>query len=138
MHLKLGADGLQTSILMTIPIEEVTKSKNEDTLKYLSSFGSKAHLEGMYTAIDPSVLELSGTVNDFTTDFISLTFIPCQTSGSLKCAPDEEIQIFLASHVLIVEALTNFIDMEEVLPAGETLKSINKAIVTAKVDLEKP
>ena len=67
-----------------------------------SAYGDIENLEGIYTASDPSMLEIAGTVSDFNIQFIRIEFKPCSNSTeALVCGTDKEIRTYLASKMFM-------------------------------------
>ena len=53
-----------------------------------------------YSATDSSMLELSGSQNDFEKEYIEINFELCVRSESLECAEEEEVRKFLANSMM--------------------------------------
>ena len=63
--------------------------------------------------------------------------MPCVRSESFECASEEELKVYLATKTFALMGLTNFIDMKEVVPVNDTLKSTKNLILLTRVDIEK-
>ena len=58
----------------------------------------------------------------FNKRYINITFVECQESPELECRADDEIEKFLASHLLMVSISENFINFESVDELESTLQ----------------
>ena len=73
-------------------------SENEYLLGMLRPYYG-TNLRGIFTASDPSELELRGTMNDVNQEYIEISFVPCARSESLECASEQEVKAYLATKV---------------------------------------
>ena len=69
-------------------------------------------IRGMMTVKDPWSVNLRGSRADIITSFIRLEFIPCLHSKDKTCATEQELDDFLANHVLNIFAASSFIEMD--------------------------
>ena len=81
---------------------------------------------------------MKGSASDENIHSIYIRFKLCNRTESLECAPEEEVQAYLADKIFFLFANTNYIDMKEVLKADETLKKLPNYLLETKIDLEKP
>ena len=88
---------------------------------------------------DPSTIPFSGTINDKNRAGIRLSFTLCNKTNSEEsgCATDDEIRAYFSDQYFMLWGIQNYIDMEKVLPADDTLKQGLNNLIMAKLDLEK-
>ena len=76
----------------------------------------------MYVISDLSMTNFYGASNDGDRAGIKLQFDHCNKSLNPGCATELQIRDYLSGKTFILFAPTNYIDMEEVQPADDTLK----------------
>ena len=135
MHKMIGSE----VNLKPVPFEQISASTGGDVMQKLAKiYGSSEKLKGLYLISDPSMLELSGTTNDRDRSSINLQFMLCRKSEDPGCATEDEIRAYLSDKLLTLWALSNFINMEEVLPVDDTLQQWPNLLSYEKIDLDKP
>ena len=69
---------------------------------------------------------------------VSLEFVPCHKSNKNDCASITEINQFLKKHDFWFVNVENFIEMGEIEPLEDTVKSIADELLLTKIDIEDP
>ena len=90
--------------------------------------------KGIYKPADLNKVSLKGN-NDISPEklFVIINFIPCTGSD---CASHEEQKTFLANHNFVLTSRANYIDLEEVEPVENTLKSTIKFNLGKSIKLD--
>lgn len=84
--------------------------------------------EGLYTVANFSDIHVMNTKDDTEGILVSISFVPCsmQPVTNLKCASEEEMNLFYDNHALGMIVASNYIDMDEVKPADESLEKVHE------------
>ena len=104
-----------------IPVEGLNETKQDDVLQIYDKLGPSEDLEGLFTPIDSSMLEVRGTQSDVSQTYLKIQFLPCLQANDITCADKAEIDTFLDSHIFFFLTTSNHIDLLEVKPEQETL-----------------
>ena len=93
--------------------------------------------KGLYVISDLSMTNFYGASNDGDRAGFKLQFDHCKKSLNPGCATELQIRDYLSGTTFMLFAPTNYIDMEEVQPADDTLKHVWRNLLMEKIEFGK-
>ena len=79
-------------------------------------------------------MSVQGVWESYDKQYVNVTFTPCDSKEGLDCESFATIEDFLENNYLIVYALENFINFENIEPIDETLKTFPKNILWNQIN----
>ena len=106
-------------------VEEIDMTKESAGSKLLSYYPEST--QGLYTVADFNEVHVENTLDDNDKTFITIVFTPCNKLAmtGLSCADEQEMDDFYNDHLFMMVIAQNYIDMDQVKPAEESLQQVH-------------